>query len=204
MITGDQVFYLAALVGILAGIVQLGRWLSPKIKSLLRRLDDHLNEATKLNEIEKALTELIKEVQDNNCRDELQKISHVLAITNSRQEALMDDYELPVFETNAEGNTLYVNKAMCNFMGRFPREFYGSGWVNIVAEGDRERYVEHWYRAVKENRNFEESFTMVRPNGTTEKVMCKAKALKNDKDEILGYLGTVVPVGFINNETNNL
>lgn len=104
-----------------------------------------------------------------------------------RQLWILDNESRMIFETDADGKFLWVNKSFKDVTNRELSYFKGFGWKNIIADEDRERVVEKWNSCLQDGIIYEDTFKIVSDTGEQFAVKCIAN--KADK---CGYMGTLL------------
>jgi PAS domain S-box-containing protein len=99
-----------------------------------------------------------------------------------------------IFQTNREGECLFVNEAWCQMTGLRPDEAWGRGWVRGLHPEDLERVMTEWYESARDNSTFSSEYRFRTPQGKVTWVQGRAISLFDDEGGITGYLGTVVDV----------
>lgn len=99
-----------------------------------------------------------------------------------------------IFQTDVNGDCVYVNSRWCEIAGLSPEQAYGKGWVSALHPEDRERVCEQWERAVHANDWFRASYRFLRPDGTTTWVRGEAMGYLNPTGQLAGYIGTVTDI----------
>jgi len=128
-------------------------------------------------------------------RDVLNRIELRQVLQEQRQKAILSDMSVGVFETDKEGEFVWVNRKYLRMTGRAPDEVKGSGWINTVAVRDRERVTQEWNSAIEEEREFESKFMLITPDD--ERVQVQARTYKMmipETKEPLGFLGMLTPL----------
>src|SRR5688572_10637968 len=59
-----------------------------------------------------------------------------------------------IFETDADGNCVFVNERWCELAGLTPDEARGKGWARALHAEDRERVFAEWYAATGAGHEF--------------------------------------------------
>ena len=72
----------------------------------------------------------------------------------ARQLALLELAPVGLFETDADGNCLFVNRRWCELAGMTPEQARGAGWVDALHPEDRDRVRREWYEAASNGREF--------------------------------------------------
>jgi len=97
-----------------------------------------------------------------------------------------------IFEMDATGACVWVNRAYLEISKRHPDEVLGMGWRNTVAEQDRDRVFKELKSAIADGRDLFIRMNMTDKRGTDIPVETRALAMHSAKDELIGYLGFVV------------
>lgn len=143
----------------------------------------------------KQLNLIFKELTPNGGGSMKDKINHMSKeiTTNTtmteqiyyRQRWMLDHRTESIFEADKSGQIHWVNKPYCILTGRDSTDLLGHNWKNTVHEDDRERVVANWDACVKDERQFEDEYRMITPNGEVINVICSASRVGN------GYIGNI-------------
>jgi PAS domain S-box-containing protein len=126
-------------------------------------------------------------------RDSLNRIELRQVLQEQRQRAILSDMSIGVFETNVAGHCVWANRKYLRITGRTFEEVEGTGWINILAHGDRDRIIKSWDASIKEEREFEEVCDIVSPDGGV--THCRVQSYKmSDENDTIGYLGMLTPI----------
>lgn len=188
-------------LGILASALAVlrGLWkLAPVLHRKLRKMFGVEDLKTDLAAMQNQLQFVVDELRPNggaSIRDSLNRIEIRQVLHEQRQKAILSDMTVGVFETDVKGNFVWVNRKYLRMTGRAPGEVKGTGWVNTVADRDRERVVNEWNAAIAEQREFEAEFMMLTPDN--ERLCVHMRTYKmSDPDNPqsnLGFMGMVTP-----------
>lgn len=140
---------------------------------------------------------VVQELQPNggaSVRDSLNRIELRQVLQEQRQKAILSDMSVGVFETDTQGEFVWVNRKYLRMTGRAPDEVKGSGWINTIAHRDRERVVLAWNTAIREEREFEEEFTMITPDDDRCEVSARTYKMSGQDDQPIGFLGMLTPL----------
>lgn len=74
----------------------------------------------------------------------LQLLERDSVIGETRQRRFMDNIDVLVAESGPDGQTNFVNLALCNKLECDPEDWYGEGWKNFIAEEQLPSEVERW------------------------------------------------------------
>lgn len=96
-----------------------------------------------------------------------------------------------IFQTDAAGNNIYLNKRGCEIAGLTAEEARGQGWSKTLHPEDRDRVTGEWQQALREKQIFKSEYRWLRPDGTFSWVLCQAVAVRDETGEVTLYLGTL-------------
>jgi PAS domain S-box-containing protein len=99
-----------------------------------------------------------------------------------------------IFQTDAQGDCVFVNHKWLELTGLSFAQAMGQGWVNALYAGDRERVFAEWYEAAQDNREFFLEYRFQTPQGKINWVVGNAVAIHNDAGIVNGYFGTVTNI----------
>jgi PAS domain S-box-containing protein len=117
---------------------------------------------------------------------------HALQTSNQRYFKLMEASPIALFESNADGETLYVNEKWHNIMG-FERVLaLDYGWTAMLHPSDKPRVMQAWSAAIADQTSFALDYRVVQPNGNIRWVYVLAEPLRDAEYQVTGYLGSIV------------
>lgn len=190
----------AAIIAVLVGLITV-MYRAPKAFRQLRvwwnnmfGVGDLKNDITTLT---KQVSFVVTELQPNggaSVRDSLNRIELRQVLQEQRQKAILSDMSIGVFETDNQGQVVWVNRKYLRMTGRTPDEVKGSGWINTIAHRDRERVVLSWETAIEEGREFEDTFLMITPDNERVPVQARTYKMTGQDDHQLGFLGMLTPL----------
>lgn len=103
---------------------------------------------------------------------------------------LSESAPIGIYQTDANGNTVYTNGHWLRLVGRSHEENLGMGWTEAIHPDDRMRVTELW-TAAAQGREFQAEFRLVTQRGELRWVMSRAVPLRADDGALLGHVGTV-------------
>jgi PAS domain S-box-containing protein len=95
-----------------------------------------------------------------------------------------------IFQTDIQGECLYVNQCWQDITGLSLAAALGRGWSEALHPDDRDLVLNEWYDAARSGREFNLEYRLVNPQGRITWVAGRAVPLYNQR-AIAGYLGTV-------------
>ena len=119
--------------------------------------------------------------------------SAALRANEERFKTLAGDAPVGIFETDAEGNCLFVNTRWCEMAGITPAAASGQGWVAALHPDDRERVFREWSAATAEGREFVSEYRFRTPQGGVTWLSGRSAALRGT-DRTSGYIGTLTDI----------
>lgn len=114
--------------------------------------------------------------------------------SEQRYENLANISPVGIFHTDASGLTTYVNPAWCRIAGMEAGQAMGLGWLRAVHADDRQRLVEGWKQASRQQQASSDDYRFLRPDGTMAWVMGRATPEFDPSGRIVGYVGTVTDI----------
>jgi PAS domain S-box-containing protein len=119
-----------------------------------------------------------------------------VALKNSerRFRTLASNAPVGIFETNVDGDTVYVNNKMLEYTGFNFEELLAGNWLKAVHEDDIEELVSHWVKMFNLKRESNAEFRIINKNGNVRRISGKAVPLFDKGGYFRGYLGTLTEV----------
>jgi len=126
--------------------------------------------------------------------DEDRSLEDKLRLSESRFQVLAGHAPVGIFETDADGNCIFVNDKWCSLAGMSAEAARGRGWVDALHPEDRQKVFDEWYTAAQAGREFAAEYRFRTPEGAISWLKGSARALRKDAGQITGYIGTVTDV----------
>ena len=134
------------------------------------------------------VTRLVGTFQD--VTDEKNEHNEIL-ISKNRLKKLIDVVPAGIFETDLNGNYVFINEEWKTLTGLSEKEAQGDGWKDAVHPDDREEVFLKWKRATSENRDFDLTYRFQKTNGEITHVRGRSTAITSPDGRTIGYLGAV-------------
>ncbi|MBX7221081.1 MAG: response regulator [Blastocatellia bacterium] len=99
-----------------------------------------------------------------------------------------------IFQTDQEGNCLFVNEAWQSLTSLTQEEALGKGWARALHPEDRERIISQWEEVNATSRVFSSEYRFLKNDGQVVWVSGRAEPMLNQQGQPIGYLGTVTDV----------
>lgn len=123
-------------------------------------------------------------------KDSLDRIENTLARNGVIGQVMLQESPDAVFETDADGNCVWVNDTYTDWTGLSVDRASGMGWWEAIALCDRERVAREWAAAVERGTPFTGHYTWT--NGRDEfPVRCRVKVAMSQRGELVGCIGLV-------------
>ena len=192
--TARHIIYVGAVAGALTTIAAFYRWVYPPIKSVAEKIrwimsdeNDHAIIMSRLNQIQG----MLEPNGGTSIADSLNRIEHTVTFLGARQLASLHTNDNPVFETDEKGEVIFVNNSYKKIFGIDSHDAEGMGWVNIIDPKHRDDVVTKWFRAVQDNRTFDEYLPLKGANGKAINTHVVAYVIRGEQDRMLGHHGEV-------------
>jgi PAS domain S-box-containing protein len=125
---------------------------------------------------------------------ERRRVEQELRASERRFKTLAESAPVGIFETDAEGNCLFVNDRWCAMAGMTPEEAKGQGWADALHPEDRDNVFRAWYEAARVGREFAGEYRFRTLRGTVTWLSGRAVAVRDEAGGVTGYIGTVTDV----------
>jgi PAS domain S-box-containing protein len=118
-----------------------------------------------------------------------------LSRSEKRFRDLADLSPVGIYETDAEGNCLFVNKRWQEFAGLSLEQALGQGWVSAIHPDDVGKVFSEWQESTRDKRDFVLEYRFKTPEGKVTWLMGSATASLDDTDTVQGFFGSVMDIG---------
>jgi hypothetical protein len=178
------------ITAIAAAIVALLGFYKKVIKPAVKAVIKTINTIEKMHE----------EFQPNgggSLRDAINRIETRLLVEQQTRRALsmVMDVNVAIFERDAKGLYLWINQCYSNISGLSLAEAKNYGWINAIDPREREKVLNEWNSAIEQKRAFQMEYKIINiQTGIPTKVKCNSCPLHDEKEEIVGYVGTLTPI----------
>ncbi|MBI9069669.1 MAG: PAS domain S-box protein [Salinivirgaceae bacterium] len=144
---------------------------------------------------QKFLIGIIRDITDRKqSEEELINAKEKAEESEVRFRAFTEQSPISIYITNIEGDCVYANDKWLEIAGMKLDEALGKGWANAIHPDDHEQIRKGWYKSVKSNGKWSYEYRFKNKDGIITWVEGTAKKLLNEKNELLGYLGTNVNI----------
>lgn len=128
-------------------------------------------------------------------RDAINRIEDKISLQEQKTLAIIKSFPIGTWISDKNGKCVDVNRSLCKIMGRTESEIKGDNWSNWIHPDEKEAVFEEWYRAVHNMMTFDMTYRYVLPDGRIQKVHGIAYQLRTEKNELVGFLGTLYADG---------
>lgn len=122
------------------------------------------------------------------------KIEHdniALRESEDRFRTLTTSSPVGVFQTDAEGQYMYVNTRWREITNIYDIHLTQEAWVKSLHPEERFNVLSKWKEAVANGEEFRLEYRLLRDDGTEVNVICHAKPLYDSAGIVIGYLGSM-------------
>ncbi len=138
-----------------------------------------------------AIKRVLDELKEINARKRAEEALHE---SEQRFKVLAENSPVGIFQTDVSGATIYVNPQWCKITGLSKKEAMGTGWLNAVHIEDRERLKSGWIEATQVQNNSYAEYRFVHKDGATAWVIGQATPVRDNKNMIIGFVGTITDI----------
>lgn len=122
------------------------------------------------------------------------RAEQALLASETRFRTLATHAPVGIFQTDAQGECIFVNKRWVEISGTSSVQAMGRGWTRTLHPDDREAALAEWQAAAKWGREFSQEYRFQTPEGIVNWVFGNATPLRDENGEITGYLGTIMDI----------
>lgn len=123
------------------------------------------------------------------------KAERALLRSKKRFHKLAELSPVGIFETDPEGNCLFVNLRWQELAGLSLKQALGQGWISAIHPDDMAAFFAEWQAAMDEGREFSLEYRFRTPEGRETRLAGSARAVTDDAGSLQGYFGTVMDIG---------
>ncbi|MUU77486.1 PAS domain S-box protein [Winogradskyella endarachnes] len=123
------------------------------------------------------------------------KVAEIELINNEKLfKGLISNSPIVIYQTDKNGACNYINEKWYHLTGQTINEALGYGFANAIHPEDRDRVINKWNNAVKNQENFKTVFRHLKPNGTVIWFSNKAVKTYDANNKFSGYIGTILNI----------
>ncbi len=117
-----------------------------------------------------------------------------MKLSKNRYHVLTNLVPVGIFMTDAQGKTTFVNPKWSSITGVPQENVINEGWLNAVHPLDRQKLQEEWYIATGKKKISNTEYRFLKPDGSVTWVLGQAIPEYNEKNEVIGYVGTITDI----------
>ncbi len=122
------------------------------------------------------------------------RAEQALRASENRYRILATHVPVGIFESNAQGEIVFVNQYWCDLAGMTFAEALGHGWTKALHPDDRERVLAEVRSTRQSGGELALEHRYQTPAGKVIWVFANALPLRNEAGEIVGHLGTITDI----------
>lgn len=111
-----------------------------------------------------------------------------------RFRTLADEAPVGIFQTDRNGLILYLNRLGQELAGQTQAAALGATWHDSIHPEDRMRVIAEWRVAAAQGKALSSEYRVQRPSGRSVLVRSYAKALRDEREQITGFIGVTIDV----------
>lgn len=131
----------------------------------------------------------------SSLRDAINRIEDKISLQEQKTLAIIKSFPIGTWISDKHGKCVDVNRSLCKIMDRTESEIKGDNWINWLHPDEKEVVFDEWNRAVHNMMTFDLTYRYVLPDGRSQKVHGVAYQLRTEKNELIGFLGTLYAIG---------
>lgn len=111
-----------------------------------------------------------------------------------RFRTLAESSPVGIFQTEPNGDCVYVNERWCEIAELSPTQAMGRGWMEAIHPEDRPNIITAWLQYAAEGKTFAHEFRYRTPNGKISWVYGHSSAMADAEGNRIGYIGTITDI----------
>ena len=125
--------------------------------------------------------------------------------TTQHYQKILLDAQVGIFLVELDGTTSYINSALEEISGLYPKKALKEGIQCVIHPDDRERFNQEWEAFTKSDTPLITQFRFKRARGGKEThVLCKAAKIFNDHKDTESYMGWITDITPVHEEQHRL
>ncbi len=114
-----------------------------------------------------------------------------LLASEERFRTLAASAPIGIFHTDPHGSCLFTNAEWQKITGLSLAESLGHGWTEAIHPQDAPETTRRWNAAIGSGSGFAHEYRFQRPDGQVRLVSGHATPIRNDANQLTGYVGTI-------------
>mgnify|MGYP000922928410 CR=1 FL=1 len=171
------------------------------VKFVFSQKHDHARIQKQLDALTQSISEIQAEFKPNggeSQHDKLEKLIEMADFQRGFFHATLDTSNVAYFRTDSSGGVVWCNRAFTRLMEVTPAEVMQFGWINIIDDeheaGYRDRVVQMWLHAVKNQREFNETIYYKTTSGKRFAAHAIAFVISGSGFGLFGHFGEITPL----------
>ena len=154
---------------------------------------------TELRDITNELSQTRQHLTESN--HQLEKTETDLKNTTNRYQGILFDAQVGMFQMDLNGKCTYINTAMQEISGLYPKKALKEGLHSALHPDDRKAFQEQWEAFVANgDKLFQLRCRFKHAKGHEVYVDCKANKVFNEKKDVESYIGWVSDITTLHTE----
>ena len=122
------------------------------------------------------------------------QVEDALRQSEERFRLLVTHVPVGIFQTDSQGQSLFVNPRWSEIAGISLEEASAEGWAKALHPEDKEQVFTRWYETAAQGQEFAMEYRFRTPAGKLSWVLGNAIPIRDRTGKITGYLGTVTDI----------
>jgi PAS domain S-box-containing protein len=114
--------------------------------------------------------------------------------SEARFRLLANETPIGIFQANAEGAPIFVNRTLLAMTGTSEHDVHGPSAFDVIHPEDRERALRAWRNAVSRGNPYSDEYRFLTPAGRIVWVRAIGKPVRDESGALTGFVGALVDV----------
>ncbi len=172
----------------------LNKWGIQPVRRGITGVKEAIND---ISTLKTNMNTVVKELNYNDgstLRDMVLEIYTRISMNENFDKVMANALNYGVFHTAPDGAWTWANLFLQRIIDVQKDQLYGFNWKNHIHPIHREQVSIEWHNSMSEERDFSMEITIQTAQGRSIDCKMNAYLIRNNKNENLGYIGTIFPI----------
>ena len=192
----DFAVVIGAICSIAGSVYAIWRFsVKPTYLKIKDMITDVYNVAMDASNIHHIIQKELNTNGGSSLKDAINRIESRLSVQDGKHRTILSLLDSPVWESDENGNYIWVNRAYRKITGYDIDNVRDMGWISIVAPASREAVQGEWENAIKDHRHFSLTYNIITSFGKIISVDGEGYPIyANDKNKnvVKGHIGILL------------
>ncbi len=125
---------------------------------------------------------------------EQKRVAQALESSEQRFRSLCARSPVGIFEADAHGSLVYMNRRWEELTGLNIEELLGQGWIRAIHPDDLGRVTDAWTRSLEAGDEYADEFRVLNSGGEARWIVTRSNPIRDEYERLVGHVGTALDV----------